>query len=153
GVTGQFFRQFAITIATSMVISAINAMTLTPARAVTIFRSQDASHGHAHQREALPWWIFGIFGGLLSVKFGYALVTPALGIPVNVEGDKLLNVPAWKPYAADVLAFLPGLLAGLLVGWFIIKPVNYGLSRVFKVFNRLFDRLTAFYGATIARLL
>jgi multidrug efflux pump len=153
GVTGQFFRQFAITIATSMVISAINAMTLTPARAVTIFRSQDASHGHEHQREALPWWIFGIFGGLLSVKFGYALVAPALGIPINVEGDKLLNVPAWKPYAADALAFLPGLLAGMLVGWFIIKPVNYGLSRVFKVFNRLFDRLTAFYGATIARLL
>ena len=37
GITGQFFRQFALTIAVSMIISAINAMTMTPARAVWIF--------------------------------------------------------------------------------------------------------------------
>src|SRR5208282_1845780 len=39
GITGQFFRQFALTIAVSMIISAINAMTLTPSRAVVIFKS------------------------------------------------------------------------------------------------------------------
>src|SRR5437588_7386563 len=33
GITGQFFRQFALTISASMLISAINAMTMTPARA------------------------------------------------------------------------------------------------------------------------
>ena len=33
GITGQFFRQFALTISASMIISAINAMTMTPARA------------------------------------------------------------------------------------------------------------------------
>ena len=38
GITGQFFRQFALTIAASMIISAINAMTMTPARATSIFR-------------------------------------------------------------------------------------------------------------------
>ena len=39
GITGQFYRQFALTIAASMVISAINAMTLTPvAAAVSIFQ-------------------------------------------------------------------------------------------------------------------
>jgi hydrophobe/amphiphile efflux-1 (HAE1) family protein len=37
GITGQFFRQFALTIAASMMISAINAMTMTPARAAWIF--------------------------------------------------------------------------------------------------------------------
>src|SRR5579859_5943555 len=37
GITGQFFRQFALTIAASMIISAINAMTMTPARATAIF--------------------------------------------------------------------------------------------------------------------
>src|SRR5213075_862121 len=37
GVTGQFFRQFAVTIAVSTIISAINAITMTPSRAVVIF--------------------------------------------------------------------------------------------------------------------
>src|SRR5208337_2123239 len=34
GITGQFFRQFAVTIAVSTIISAINAVTMTPSRAV-----------------------------------------------------------------------------------------------------------------------
>ena len=34
GITGQFFRQFAVTIAVSTIISAINALTMTPSRAV-----------------------------------------------------------------------------------------------------------------------
>src|SRR5208283_113810 len=40
GVTGQFFRQFAVTIAVSTMISAINALTMTPSRAVLIFQSE-----------------------------------------------------------------------------------------------------------------
>ena len=42
GITGQFFRQFALTIAASMIISAINAMTMTPARAASVFRRSQA---------------------------------------------------------------------------------------------------------------
>src|SRR5205823_2520862 len=38
GITGQFFRQFALTISVSMLISAVNDMTMTPALAATIFR-------------------------------------------------------------------------------------------------------------------
>ena len=44
GITGQFFRQFAVTIAVSTVISAINAVTMTPSRAVLIFKA-DAARG------------------------------------------------------------------------------------------------------------
>src|SRR4029077_17594198 len=61
GITGQFFRQFALTIAASMLISAINAMTLTPARAAWIFGGRKPGE-HGHQgKEALPWWSFAIF--------------------------------------------------------------------------------------------
>src|SRR5438046_5941397 len=42
GITGQFFRQFALTIAASMMISAVNAMTMTPARAASIFGGREA---------------------------------------------------------------------------------------------------------------
>ena len=38
GITGQFFRQFAVTIATSTVISAFNSLTLSPALAALILR-------------------------------------------------------------------------------------------------------------------
>src|SRR5271167_1015532 len=47
GLTGQFYRQFALTIAASVIISAINAMTLTPSRAVSIFRSEERAAGQA----------------------------------------------------------------------------------------------------------
>src|SRR6202042_2505063 len=68
GITGQFFRQFAVTIAVSTVISALNAVTMTPSRAVLIFTSQARrGTGESHAKEALPWWIFGVGGGLLSV--------------------------------------------------------------------------------------
>src|SRR6184192_1808402 len=66
GVTGQFFRQFAVTIAASTVISAVNAITMTPSRAVLIFKTEEGQ-GHGHRKEALPWWIFGVLGGLASV--------------------------------------------------------------------------------------
>src|SRR5436305_2231226 len=58
GITGQFYRQFALTIAASMIISAVNAMTMTPARAAAIFRTEEGAHGHGHEqkKEALPPW-------------------------------------------------------------------------------------------------
>ena len=40
GITGQFFRQFAVTIAVSTIISAVNALTMTPSRAVLIFKTR-----------------------------------------------------------------------------------------------------------------
>ncbi|KAA0018828.1 multidrug efflux RND transporter permease subunit [Salinicola corii] len=42
GVTGQFYRQFAVTIAISTVISTINSLTLSPALAAMLLKSHDA---------------------------------------------------------------------------------------------------------------
>ncbi|QHJ00589.1 multidrug efflux RND transporter permease subunit [Xylophilus rhododendri] len=42
GLTGQFYRQFALTIAMSTVISAINSLTLSPALAALLLRPHDA---------------------------------------------------------------------------------------------------------------
>ncbi|HBM17103.1 MAG TPA: hydrophobe/amphiphile efflux-1 family RND transporter [Lentisphaeria bacterium] len=41
GITGQIFRQFAITIAASVIISAINALTLSPALCVILLKEAD----------------------------------------------------------------------------------------------------------------
>ena len=42
GLTGQFYRQFALTIAISTVISAVNSLTLSPALAAMLLKSHDA---------------------------------------------------------------------------------------------------------------
>ena len=47
GITGRFFRQFAVTIAVSTVFSAINSLTLSPALAAILLRPH---HGAATTR-------------------------------------------------------------------------------------------------------
>src|SRR5262249_24979562 len=76
GITGQFFRQFALTISVAMIISAINAMTMTPARAAWIFASRKPGQHGDQGKEALPWWSFALFGGLATMW----LLTPTLGV-------------------------------------------------------------------------
>jgi multidrug efflux pump len=152
GITGQFYRQFALTIASAMVISAINAMTLTPSRAVGIFQTEGGEHGgHEHKREALPWWIFALVGGVVTMSLLQPIVAPWLGLH-PVEGHGFAG-PKWLKYTASGLAFLPGAVAGGVVGWLVIRPVNFGLGRLFQGFNRLFDMFTALYGRTVAGLL
>jgi len=141
GITGQFYRQFALTIAASMVISAVNAMTLTPARAVAIFKTEKGG-GHA-QREALPWWIFGVLGGAAVAAWGPPLLPQSLQIPD--EGPV-----KWLVAAAF---FIPGAIAGGAVGLAVIHPVNAFLSWVFRGFNWWFDRVTELYGRGVGRLL
>src|SRR5262249_18844879 len=43
GITGQFFRQFAVTIAASTLLSALNPLTLSPALAAIVMRKQGAT--------------------------------------------------------------------------------------------------------------
>ncbi len=45
GITGQLYRQFALTIAATAVISAINAMTLKPAQCASYLRPAPEHHG------------------------------------------------------------------------------------------------------------
>src|SRR5246127_1467887 len=87
GITGQFFRQFALTISVSMLLSAVNAMTMTPARAAWIFGShKQGAHGD-EGKEALPWWFFGLVGGLVSVWLLAPVLGPQLGLRVGEPGE------------------------------------------------------------------
>ncbi|MDZ4820799.1 MAG: efflux RND transporter permease subunit, partial [Planctomycetota bacterium] len=147
GVTGQFFRQFAITIAAAMVISAINCMTLTPARAVTIFKTEETADGHKHVREALPWWFFGIVGGWLAYTFGGGAPATWIASHIHIESQKVAH------YIALAAIVLPGIALGLVVGKLIISYVNKFLAIVFGAFNRGFDFFTHVYGKTVSRML
>ncbi|MEP7184701.1 MAG: efflux RND transporter permease subunit [Rhodanobacter sp.] len=58
GLTGQFYRQFALTIAISTVISAFNSLTLSPALAAVLLKGRDAP------KDRLTLWIDRAFGWL-----------------------------------------------------------------------------------------
>jgi multidrug efflux pump len=154
GITGQFFRQFAVTIAVSTIISAINALTMTPSRAVLIFKTEETHGGHEHKREALPWWIFAIFGGLATVWVAQNYLDGQYGLPaLGGGGEDAPEIPAWLYWSLIAAYFTPGMLAGGLIGWFIIGPVNAVLGVLFRAFNRLFDTTTAVYGGAVSGVL
>ncbi|MFC3716368.1 efflux RND transporter permease subunit [Luteimonas soli] len=62
GVTGEFYKQFAVTIAISTVISAINSLTLSPALAARLLKAHDApKDGPSRLIERLFGWLFRPF--------------------------------------------------------------------------------------------
>ena len=142
GISGQFYRQFALTIAVSMLLSATNAMTMTPARAAGIFKHRKISAaGHMEGHEALPWWGVAFVAGWISVSFLEPLLAPRIGL-AGFEA-------AWKTWAVHALFFLPPAIGGALVA----RPVNWFLGIFFRQFNRVFDWITQAYGWTVAKLL
>src|SRR5439155_10124735 len=64
GIVGQFFRQFALTIAISTLISTFNSLTLSPALAVLLLRPKTQGHG-----EALPRFGLLLVGAWLGVQY------------------------------------------------------------------------------------
>ncbi|HEY2894700.1 MAG TPA: efflux RND transporter permease subunit, partial [Pirellulales bacterium] len=65
GIMGQFFRQFALTIAVSMLISTFNSLTLSPALTALLLRPRDKGSA-----PPLPWLAFVIAGAYLGYAFG-----------------------------------------------------------------------------------
>jgi len=140
GITGEFYRQFALTIAASMIISATNAMTMTPARAAAVFKGRKpGAHQHGEAREILPRWVVAAVSGLLVVWLLDARTLASVG----AEADA---VRLWTARAAL-------LLAGAVGGWFLAGRVNRLLGRCFRGFNWLFDKVTEMYGRLVARAL
>jgi len=67
GVTGEFYRQFAVTIAVSVVISAINSLTLSPALAAVLLQPHDAPKDRLGRWiEAGMGWFFRPFNRVFS---------------------------------------------------------------------------------------
>ena len=62
GLTGQFYRQFALTIAISTIISAFNSLTMSPAMAALLLK------GHGEPKDRLTLFMDKIFGGFF-VRF------------------------------------------------------------------------------------
>ncbi|MDB5352975.1 MAG: cation/multidrug efflux pump, partial [Planctomycetota bacterium] len=69
GITGEFFRQFAVTIAVSTVISAFNSLTLSPALAAILLRPKDAPRDILTRLlDTLLGWFFKLFNAVFQVS-------------------------------------------------------------------------------------
>src|SRR5947208_1059339 len=144
GISGQFYRQFALTIAASTIISAINAMTMAPARAVTLIKP----HAHGEERrEALPRTAVVLLGALFADFFLTGRVQGLFGLSAGGHGHEA-HGSAVALWAVRLVA--AG--AGGVVGYRLNERVNRGLLAFFRGFNRVFERVTEAYGGVVARL-
>ncbi|MCR8921296.1 efflux RND transporter permease subunit [Dasania sp. GY-MA-18] len=77
GLTGQFYKQFALTIAISTFISALNSLTLSPALSALLLRSKDAPKDAVSRvlDKLLQGWLFNPFNRFFNWgSQGYARV-------------------------------------------------------------------------------
>ncbi len=159
GISGQFYRQFALTIAISTIISAINAMTMTPSRCVQIFGGQDHGDGtgHApgeHKKEALPWWGLSALVGFLLMHFGSGIILPLLGIEVPAGGGHgaAEHGEGHAAAAADSMHVWGewGLFAaGAILGLILNRPLMFLLNGFLRGFNLFFDWLAGVYAGIV----
>src|SRR4030095_3759682 len=75
GLTGQFYRQFALTIAISTVISAINSLTLSPALASRLLKPHGAPRDFVQRTlDGLFGWFFRAFNRFfIRASNGYSI--------------------------------------------------------------------------------
>lgn len=130
GIVGQFFRQFALTIATSTLISTFNSLTLSPALAALLLRSRERG-----KYEALPKLAFLLLGGWA----GFEWLTPVIG----------------SRFASSLGAGLPwaAVASGAAIGWLFSVPLNAVLGWSFGLFNAGFNAVTNGYTRVVGGLL
>jgi multidrug efflux pump subunit AcrB len=135
GITGQFFRQFALTIAVSTLISAFNSLTLSPALTALLLRPRDK--GIAPPLPTVAFWLFGAGAGILLAPWLRPWLEERFG-PL--------------PFGEQTLRIVGGAL-GTLVGVYLGKPANRVLGYCFRAFNNAFNRATDGYVRVVGSLL
>jgi multidrug efflux pump subunit AcrB len=140
GITGQFFRQFAMTIAVSTIISTFNSLTLSPALTALMLRPRGKQ-----APPPLPWCAFPLIGG--AIGWGLAGdLEPALNwalalMPAGLAGPLAQNATA---VSALLAAFVMAALG---------KALNRLLGIGFRWFNRTFHLITGLYTRGVSGLL
>lgn len=145
GITGQFFRQFALTIAASTIISTFNSLTLSPALSAKFLQERDKD-----THEALPRLAFPLLGAWLGYRWLAPWATPHLE-------NLLAMLPAQAaqqllPWAGWIAACLAGATLAL-AGWWLVLPVNWVMRWGFRGFDAAFKLSTNVYTRIVRRLL
>ena len=142
GISGLFFRQFAVTIAASTVISCFVSLTLSPALCAVLFKAHDA---HAVARGGLPRLL--LRAGFEKFNFGFDKLSSLYGI---VTGRLVRAVPlvlvvyvgligiAAIEFSRTPTGFIPEQDQGYLIN-LVQLPPGASLARTEKVVRRGID--------------
>lgn len=142
GLTGQFYRQFALTIAISTIISAFNSLTLSPAMAALLLKGHDAPKDWlARTMDKGLGWIFRPFNRAFksgadaySTRVGKVLNHKAAAIGVYVILIALTAFGFWKV----PVGYIPAQDKQYLIG-FAQLPDGASLDRTEDVIRRMSD--------------
>ncbi|MEI6559277.1 MAG: multidrug efflux RND transporter permease subunit [Rhodospirillaceae bacterium] len=138
GITGQFFRQFAVTIAAATIISCFVSLTLSPALCAILLKPHPE-----HEREALLLrpisWFFRLFNRLFDqLADGYAGLTGRLvritGLVVLVYAG-LIGLAGYQ-FTRAPTGFIPQLDQGYLITVLQLPP-GASLARTDAVLHRV----------------
>ncbi|MBT9304046.1 MULTISPECIES: efflux RND transporter permease subunit [Pseudomonas] len=143
GLTGQFYKQFALTIAISTVISAFNSLTLSPALAAVLLRSHDAPKDRFSKvlDKVFGGWLFRPFNRFFErASGGYVStvrrVIRGSGIALFLYAG--LMVLTWFGFAHTPTGFVPAQDKQYLVA-FAQLPDAASLDRTEDVIKRMSD--------------
>ena len=142
GLTGQFYRQFALTIAISTVISAINSLTLSPALAALLLKGHDAP------KDALTRGMDRLLGGFFA-RFNRVFKRGSEAYGGGVQRAIRRKTPALILYAGLIVltvglfktvpgGFVPAQDKQYLIG-FAQLPDGATLDRTEDVIRRMSD--------------
>ena len=143
GLTGQFYKQFALTIAISTVISAFNSLTLSPALSAVLLRAHDAPKDGFSRflDKLLGSWLFRPFNRFFE-KASHGYVS-TVGRVIRASGIALflyagLIVLTWFGFANTPTGFVPTQDKQYLVA-FAQLPDASSLDRTEDVIKRMSD--------------
>jgi hydrophobe/amphiphile efflux-1 (HAE1) family protein len=140
GIVGQFFRQFALTIAVSTLLSAVNSLTLSPALAALLLKPKGAAPDVVDRLLGITCgWIFrGFNAGFAAVTRGYAwLVQGSLRVaaPILVAFVGLLAL-TWLLFTVIPVGFIPQQDKGYLLAN-VTLPDGASVQRTSRVMAAL----------------
>ncbi|EZP33579.1 efflux RND transporter permease subunit [Pseudomonas sp. RIT288] len=143
GLTGQFYKQFALTIAISTVISAFNSLTLSPALAAVLLKSHDAPKDRFSKvlDKIFGGWLFRPFNRFFEkASHGYVgtvrRVIRGSGIALLLYAG--LMVLTFFGFSSTPTGFVPGQDKQYLVA-FAQLPDAASLDRTEDVIKRMSD--------------
>ncbi|WP_165075004.1 efflux RND transporter permease subunit [Paludisphaera rhizosphaerae] len=154
GVTGQFFRQFALTIASSTILSTINSLTLSPALAAMLLKPREKG-----EYQALPRLVLACLGAWLGYTILGPRLTPYLErVEAQVQSrasvfDGAHELMSRLGATPEQTALILGGLIGAVVLWLLSGVINRFLGGFFAIFNRGFVATAGLYSRLVGGLL
>ncbi|MDX2036758.1 MAG: efflux RND transporter permease subunit [Isosphaeraceae bacterium] len=161
GIVGQFFRQFALTIAASTLISTFSSLTLSPALAALLLRPRASGASNSRRHEALPAWGTALLFGWVGQSLAGSLATDFLEASESIDAMSIVagssvplaaiaSISVGEESVSNIVAAIVGACAGGALGYLAFGLVNRIVGYFFSGFNWIFGKTTSLYVKSVS---